>query len=113
MTPTQLHIMQHTLGLDAYGQGTFYRNRFVTGPDCDNYTDCRALVDAGFMVEHPPRALFGGHSCFTVTDAGLVAVAEQSPKPPKRTRSQLRYDKWLRIDGVESFGEWLRRGGAL
>jgi hypothetical protein len=109
MDAKQLHILQHAQGLDQYGQGTFYRNRFVTGPDGDDYVHCRELVEQGFMVEHPPRALFGGMSCFCVTDAGREATVEHSLPPPKRTRSQRRYQQYLDQDCGLSFGEWLKR----
>jgi len=106
----QLHILQHSLGLDEYGRGTFYRNRYVVGPGCDGYTDCRALVDLGFMVEHPPRALFGGMSCFCVTDEGRAACVLQSPRPPKASRGRRRYHEWLRVSDVSdiTFGEWMK-----
>jgi hypothetical protein len=108
MTPAQLHILQHALGLDQYGQGTQYRNHYVCGPGHHGYDDCRALVSAGLMVERPPHELYGGDSCFTVTDAGKEAVLRESPDPPKLTRGQKRYREWLRADCGMKFGEWLR-----
>lgn len=114
MTPGQLHILQHSLGLDEYGQGTLYRNHYVTEPGCDGYDDCRALVELGFMREHKPRELTGNMPCFTVTDQGIAEAIRQSPKPSKLTRSQKRYREWLRIADVcdLSFGEWLKRRAA-
>lgn len=108
MTPARLHILQHSLGLDQYGQGSWYRNHYVCGPGHHGYDDCIALVADGLMVERPPRELFGGDSCFVVTQAGKEAVRRESPKPPKLTRSQKRYREWLRIDNGVKFGDWLK-----
>lgn len=61
------------------------------------------------MVARPPRDLFGGDSCFFVTDLGKEAVQRESPEPPKLTRSQKRYRAWLRADCGMKFSEWLKR----
>ena len=60
MTPEQLHILQHSLGLDEYGRGTMYRNHFVTGEGSLDHPHCVALVEAGLMnqrVDHPLAAV--------------------------------------------------------
>lgn len=109
-----LHILQHALGLDEYGQGTWYRNHFVSGPECDNYATLQALVADGLMVEHPPRQLFGGHSCFVVTEAGKQAVRDQSPKPPRLSRAARRYRRfmsWTDATGLP-FRDFLRSEAA-
>ena len=82
MTTDQLHLLQHALGVDEYGQGNMYRNHYCGGAE-----ECRPLVALGFMVEHPSSELTGGDPLFTVTAAGKQAMLEQSPKPPKLTRS--------------------------
>lgn len=107
-----LHILQHALGLDDYGQGNAYRNHFVASPDTEDWAICTAHVEAGHMVQHEPRELFGGYDCycFVVTDAGREYVLEHSPRPPKLTRSQRRYREFLHADTGMSFGEWLRGG---
>jgi hypothetical protein len=112
LTPEQLHVLQHSLGLDEHGQGTWYRNHYCSGPPCDSYATCRSLVELGLMVEHAPRALFGGDSCFVVTEAGKDAVRAQSPPAPKLTRGQRRYQQWFSsgASDVMSFGDWLKRG---
>lgn len=106
-----LHILQHSLGLDDYGQGKQYRNHFVTGPDCDNWSMCMAHVEAGRMVRHGPRAIFGGADsyCFVVTDKGRAFVISNSPQPPKLTRGQRTYRRFLDCDSGMKFGEWLKR----
>lgn len=70
----QKQILRHALGLK---QGnTAYRNHFVTGEGCRDYSDCIALVDAGMMVKRDGNALTGGDDLFMVTDTGK-AMAEQ------------------------------------
>lgn len=111
MIATHLHILQHSLGVDKYGEGEQYRNRYVCGPECDSFADCRALVDAGHMRDHGPQSMCGGMHCFTVTPAGIDAMMFASPKPPVLTRAQKRYRAFLRADCGLSFGEWLRYYG--
>jgi hypothetical protein len=108
-----LHILQHALGLDEYGQGNAYRNHYVASPaSAITWAQCMAHVEAGRMVRHEPRDIFGGADCycFVVTDTGRAYVKEQSPKPPRLTRSQRRYRAYLAADSGMTFGAWLRRG---
>lgn len=110
----RLHILQHSLGVDEFGQGNQYRNRFVTGAGSDDYDDCIELVSSGLMTRRDGETLpFGGMDLFHVTDAGKAFVAEHSPKPPKLTASQKRYRAWLDADGGLPFGEFLKRGRSL
>ncbi len=105
MTKEQLHVLQHSLGVDQYGQGRMYRNHFCAGgKDVDI---CRSMVAMGYMIERPASELTGGDPLFHVTEAGKAAVIAESPKPPKLTRSQLRYRAFLREDCGASFREWL------
>jgi hypothetical protein len=106
MTREQLHILQHSLGLDEYGQGNMYRNHYCGGEE-----DCRPLVALGYMKEHAPGELTGGDPWFHVTDAGKAAVLAESPKPPKLTRAQKRYRAFLNTDSGMRFCEWLKYGG--
>ena len=108
MTPKQLEILQHSLGLDEYGRGTMYRNRFVTGEGSKDHSDCLALVEDGFMQRRANVALFGGADIFTVTEAGKKAAIENSPAPPKISAGQQRYLDWLAADCSMSFINWLR-----
>ena len=105
-----LHILQHALGLDDYGQGHAYRNRFVTTPSTVDWPLCMAHVEAGRMERRGPHELFGGEEsyCFVVTDAGRQYVKEHSPEPPRLSRSQRRYRAYLAADCGMPFGEWLR-----
>jgi len=109
MTPKQLHILQHSLGLDDCGRGRDYRNHFVTGEGSTDYPDCLALCELGLMKNHGGSELTGNMDCFSVTDAGRKAVRLESPKPPKVSRSRQRYLRWLGGPSCAmSFGEWLK-----
>lgn len=106
MNKDLLHILQHSLGLDQYGQGRDYRNHYVAGPD--DVVKCRELVAMGYMTEHHATDLSGGAPIFMVTTKGRDCVALESPNPPKMTRGQRRYKEYLSSETNESFGEWLK-----
>ncbi|MBP2560808.1 hypothetical protein J2857_003577 [Neorhizobium galegae] len=108
MDGKQLHILQHSLGLDQHGRGTFYRNRFVTGEGSKDHADCMALVEQGFMTRIADVKMYGGDDFFTVTDEGKRAAVEHSPPPPKLTRSQQNYQDWLNYDSSLSFIEYVK-----
>jgi hypothetical protein len=103
LTFEQLHILQHSLGCDQYGQSKhrgrdehdgcfgYYRNRFVTDPEDKDGKQCADLVVRGLMKDYGPQRLCGGMHCFCVTEYGIQAMQKQSPAPPKLTRSQQRY----------------------
>ncbi len=115
MTSEQLHILQHALGVDKYGQGSMYRNHFCAGGKDEDM--CRELVTMGYMrtwagsdeagrIPHYPY-----FNCY-VTPEGIAAVLKESPKPPKLTRSQKRYRRFLDSGAGDcgyTFGEWLKR----
>ena len=106
----QLHVLQHSLGVDQYGRGRQYRNHFVTGEQSDNWALCQSLVALGLMQDHGAQTMMGGMHCFTVTDPGKAAMASESPRPPAVSVGRGRYLKYLEEDSTVSFGEWLRRG---
>lgn len=106
---SELHILQHSLGVDQFGQGEQYRNHFCTGPGSEDHGPCMALVDKGLMTRRIAPAGFGGMDFFFVTDAGRAFVSEHSPAPPKLTAGQKRYQRWLDMDSDMSFGDFLRR----
>lgn len=108
MTPEQLHILQHSLGLDEYGRGTMYRNHFVTGEGSLDHPHCVALVEAGLMNQRVDHPLAGGDDLFTVTDAGKRAAVESSPAPPKLSKSKQRYRDFLAYDSDMSFGDYIK-----
>lgn len=108
MTPDQLHILQHSLGLDEYGRGTMYRNHFVTGEGSIDHPVCMELVGIGYMTRRANVELCGGDDVFNVTEAGKQAAVADSPSPPKLTASRQRYRNYLAADTSLSFIEWLR-----
>lgn len=104
-----LHILQHSLGVDQYGQGEQYRNHFATGPGGKDFAKCQQLTEMGFMQDLGTRKLWGDMHCFVVTTAGKEAVALESPKPPKISRSKARYQRFLEYgDGFDSFLDFCR-----
>ncbi|WP_445978293.1 hypothetical protein ACUVWM_18785 [Stenotrophomonas muris] len=104
----ELEILRHALGVGDCGRERSYRNHFVTSPGGADHKHCVALVARGFMVQRAGNAITGGSDLFNVTEAGRVAVQEHTPPPPKLTRSQQRYQQFLRYDGGVTFGEFLR-----
>jgi len=108
-----LHIIQHSLGADQFGQGNQYRNYFVTGEGSVDHPICMKAVDLGLMeIRRAKYELYGGDDVFAVTAAGKQWMAENSPAPPKLTRSQQRYQRYLESDSGVSFGEWMKRKAA-
>lgn len=106
LTPELLHILQHSLGVDEHGFGDQYRNYFCAGGgDVDK---CRELVAMGYMQQFGSSNVFPD-SNFAVTTAGKLAMAEQSPKPPKLTRSQQRWQEYAKVaDCFDDFAHWLK-----
>lgn len=105
MTPEQLQILQHSLGVDQYGQGRMYRNHFCAGGS--DVAICRELVALGYMHQHQTTDWLPYFNC-SVTEDGKAAMIRESPKPPKLTRGQKRYRQFLKADTGESFGQWLK-----
>ena len=111
LPPKHLHILQHSLGRDEYGEskskineGEDYRNHFCTGPGSKDFDACKALVADGLMIERSPSQISGGDSIFIVTTKGKEYIALHSPKRPKLTRSKQRYLRFLEYgDGFDSF----------
>lgn len=106
-----LHVLQHAVGLDDYGRGRDYRNHFCTEEGTVDWPLCMAHVAAGRMERHGPDAVYGGSKsyCFFVTKAGRRFISEQSPPPPRQTRSQQRYQRFLNADSGLTFFEWLKQ----
>jgi hypothetical protein len=126
MDPDHLHILQHTLGLDQYGQPpeqrkpcsdddfpNCYRNHYVTQADSPDGQKCESLVAQGLMERRSPSAVFGSMTCYYVTLAGYVLVKLESPPPPKQTRAQRRWQSfrsWHDATGL-TFKQYLRWPG--
>ena len=84
MNQRHLEILQHALGLDRYGRGSFYKNRYVSGPGSDNFESCCDLVKAGYMARAKADASLIGETneLFYVTELGIKQVKLHSQKPP-------------------------------
>ena len=113
LSEKQLHILQHSLGVDKHGRGNKYRNRYVIGPECDDWKELRALVDAGLMFDHGEMSMCGGMHCFSVTDLGKAEMEKNSPPPPKISRGRQRYLDFLNFDGGLTFIEYLKWSARL
>lgn len=110
----KLHILQHCLGLDQFGQGESYRNHFATGPGSVDHPLCEELLRDGLMTVRRQPAGYGGMDFFFVTDAGRAFVAEHSPVPPKLSAGARRYREFLDVSDMtgETFIQFLKRKGA-
>ena len=111
LTAEHLHILQHALGLDSYGQPPedyrgchddefplCYRNRFVTDPASPDGQACEALITLGLMAKPSRQPSFiGGMTNYFVTQAGYDAVKLHSPRPPRLSRSKQRYRDYLNV----------------
>ena len=91
MTKQQLEILEHALGVNQYGQGPMYRNDYCAGGD--DVEVCKELIAMGYMIQHKTTDWLPYFNC-SVTREGKKAVIEESPKPPKKTRSQLRMEEY-------------------
>ena len=134
ISPHQLEILQHAMGLDKYGRcaahedvlqcrnhGTLpgHRNHFCAGGECVSTPHlpcskncdacaCRELVALGLMRQHATTATYPYYNC-SVTEEGRKAIREQSPPAPKLSKSQKNYRAFLSADTGMTFGEWLKR----
>ena len=104
LTPRQLEILQHALGVDQYGRGQMYRNHYCAGGEDEIV--CRELVAMGYMQTFT-RSWLPSYNCMA-TESGKAEMIAQSPEQPKLTRSQWRYRRFLSADTGRSFGEWLK-----
>lgn len=104
----QIHVLQHSLGVDQYGRGRQYRNHFATDIGTTDWPVCIGLCALGLMEDQGKYEMCGGMHIFTVTERGKKEMAKQSPSPPKLTRSQRRYQAFLEADSGLCFSEWLK-----
>ena len=106
MTPSQLQILRHSLGLDAHGHGRPYRNHYVAGGD--DVAVCDSLVALEHMSRRVGTELSGGAPTYHVTAKGRAAAA-----PTIRHKKPTRYQVWLKLADAFSdlsFGDWLKAG---
>lgn len=74
MTPEQIELARHALGLDGRKKVS-YRNHFVTGPGPGNndHTQWTAMVESGDAVKRKGSPLTGGDDLFRLTPQGARA----------------------------------------
>ncbi len=102
-----LSVLQHSLGVDQFGRSTQYRRHFVCGEGHHSYAACCEAVAQGLMIRREVTMYAANGSTFLVTDEGCAWMAANSPAPPKLTRSQQRYQRYLDADCSMTFREWL------
>lgn len=115
-----IEILQHSMGLNQYGEGTKYRNHYVTGKGQD-LDDCLDAVAKGYMIERTNKvdpSLIGHSRLFCVTKAGEAFISEHSlsrpvsPKiPARKLRATRKYAAYLRMKdvcGYSSFKDFLK-----
>ena len=71
MTPTQIELARHALGLPNRNRVS-YRNHYVTGQDAPEHREWCAMVDAGEARRGKPSQLTGGDDCFWLTAKGAA-----------------------------------------
>jgi hypothetical protein len=111
ITPYQVELLQHTLGLAGKTRGNHapYRNHFVAGDGHHDMKHLEALESMGLMERRrSPGFLVDGDIVFAATDTGTAAALAALPEPKPRTR----YEDYLHADGCagDSFGEFLCGG---
>ena len=90
------HLLHHSLGISRPDVCKPYRNYFSASEGHSDIEGLRVLCGAGLMKEIPAPS-FAGEDCiqFVVTDKGKEAALKTQPRPPKLTRSQARYQRFL------------------
>ena len=107
LSKEELHILQHTLGLDEYGEGNRYRNYYAIYPESSSRVIIDGLVQRGLMAGYM-ESDFSELLYYHVTDRGEESIALNSPVRPKISRSKQRYQDYLKSEVDESFGWWLK-----
>lgn len=80
MTPEQISLARHALGLDGRRKVS-YRNRFVTGPGAPDHEAWLAMVAEGNAERRDGKTLpYGGDDMFWLTRAGAEAALRGAEK---------------------------------
>jgi hypothetical protein len=88
MTDNQRKLARHALGFPNK-KNTSYRNRFCTGPGCNDYEEWKAMVAQGDAVERT-GPLWGGDSMFYLTLKGALSVREPTEHISREDAEQMR-----------------------
>jgi hypothetical protein len=71
MTPRQRELARHALGLDGR-RSQSYRNRFVAGPDHDDFEDWELMVARRLAGRRSGDQMLGGSDLFWLTYRGAL-----------------------------------------
>lgn len=83
MSPEQIELARHALGLDGARRQS-YRNHFVTGPGSNDYTNWQAMVAAGHAKRRAGSAMTGGDDLFWLTESGArLALKDREKLDPE------------------------------
>lgn len=75
MTPTQIALARHALGLSLNAGNVSYRNYCTAPVAASNYREWREMVDAGHAIRwHRSGARLGGCDLFRLTRSGAESV---------------------------------------
>ena len=88
MTEKQTKLARHALGFPNK-KNTSYRNRFCTGPGCEDFAEWEAMVAQGDAVRRD-GPLWGGDSMFFLTLKGALAVREPKEHISREDAAQMR-----------------------
>ena len=71
MTPKQIDLARHALGLPNKGNQSF-RNRFCAGPGHRDYAEWERMVRSGVATVYPKGGALGGQDTFSITAYGAM-----------------------------------------
>lgn len=80
MTPAQLKLARHALGLPNKWRISF-RNRFAADRRTPDYLTWRSIVDAGHALRWPWHYSYGDHFCLTRAGAEAALLAGEKLDP--------------------------------
>lgn len=93
LTPEQIHILQHSLGLSKRHDKP-YRNYYAVGTSSDCIRDLETLVSKGLMANGGKSPVNSEMVYYYVTDQGRKVAFDNLPKDT-RTPGQKRYERFL------------------
>jgi len=79
MTPRQLELARHALGLPNRWRCS-YRNYFVAGPGGQDHEEWLVLVGAGFARQRSGSVRTGGNDLFWLTRAGAEVALKRGER---------------------------------
>jgi len=102
ITPEQLELLRHTLGLNYHDLPT--RNHFLASAGSSDMADLRAIEAASLMTSRAaPSFCTAGDISFYANDAGRVYAMQRQPKPKEKTN----YDRFMDADTDCTFAEFM------